>query len=338
MSAVLHVLLPGRDKVGGVPPFASWLARGTTLPAAVPGYLVALSEHFRWPHGPLPAAALIRQSVAGDAGGALWLSADPAWVQPELNGARLLACGNLGLSVEDSKSLVDALAETFEAEGMSLLVGDAQHWQLRLPSYVEVPSFPEPEDALGADLFEQLPKGEEGRRWRALINEAQVVLHNHPVNRTRVAQGLPPVNSVWLWGPGALPEWVECGLTRIYSDDLLAWALAHRANVDVQSRTMFAPSAHVEAARAGAAHTGVAPVGAASAAKGARGNPAIAAEAAPTYSLLDLQDIQPTDFERDWWPAIEAHLTAGTEIRLAFADGVRMVLRKSHRLRFWRKA
>ncbi|MGF6712302.1 hypothetical protein QFZ41_003266 [Luteibacter sp. W1I16] len=319
MSAVLHVLLPGRDKLAGASAFAGWLARGTTLPAAVPGYLVALSEHFRWPHGTLPAAALIRQSVAGDASDALWLSADPAWVQPELNGARLLACGNLGLSVEDSKSLVEALAETFEAEGMSLLVGDAQHWQLRLPNYVEVPSFPEPEEALGADLFEQLPKGEEGRRWRALINEAQVVLHNHPVNRTRTAQGLPPVNSVWLWGPGALPEWVECGLSRIYSDDLLAWALAHRANVDVQSRTTFA-----------------APVGAASA--GARDNPAIAAEAAPAYSLLDLQDIQPSAFERDWWSAIEAHLTAGTEIRLAFADGVRTVLRKRHRLRFWRKA
>jgi hypothetical protein len=60
VSAVLHVLLPGRDKVGGVASFAGWLARGTTLPAAVPGYLVALSEHFRWPQGPLPAAALIR--------------------------------------------------------------------------------------------------------------------------------------------------------------------------------------------------------------------------------------------------------------------------------------
>ena len=330
MGAVLHVLLPGRDKVGAVPAFAAWLAKGTTLPAAVPGYLVALSEHFRWPHGPLPAAALIRQSVAGDAGKSLWLSADPAWVQPELNGARLLACGNLDLSVEDSNRLVAALAETFEAEGMNLLVGDAQHWQLRLPGYVDVPSFPEPEDALGADLFEQLPKGEEGRRWRALINEAQVVLHNHPVNRTRAAQGLPPVNSVWLWGPGALPEWVECGLSRIYSDDLLAWALAHRANVDVQGRTTF-PGA----TRAGATS---APVGAASAAMRASANLAIAAEAAPTYSLLDLQDVQPSAFERDWWPAIEAQLNAGADVRLAFADGVRMVLRKHHRLRFWRKA
>ncbi|MET0935463.1 MAG: phosphoglycerate mutase [Luteibacter sp.] len=306
MSDVVNVLLPGRDKLRHVPAFAAWLARGTTSPAALPGYLVALAEHFRWPHGQMPAAALIRQSVAGDAGDALWLAADPAWVQPELNGARLLACGNLGLRPDESAALVAALAETFEAEGMQLLVGDAQHWQLRLPTYVDVPSFPEPEEALGADLFEQLPKGDVGRRWRALINEAQVVLHNHPVNAARVARGMPPVNSIWLWGAGSLPDWVECGLGRIYSDDLLAWALGHRADVDVQSRSTFAGAGTLR-------------------------------DVAP-YVLLDLQDVQPHDFEQAWWPAIEARLTAGAEIRLAFADGVRMVLRKSHRLRFWRKA
>jgi hypothetical protein len=325
MSAALNVLLPSREKLRHVPAFAAWLARGTTLPAALPGYLVAMAEQFRWPSGPLPAAALIRQSVAGDAGDALWLSADPAWVQPELNGARLLACGNLGLRLEESMALVNALAETFEAEGMKLLVGDSQHWQLRLPTYVDVPSFPEPEEALGADLFEQLPKGEEGRRWRALINEAQVVLHNHPVNAARVARGLPPVNSVWLWGAGALPDWVECGLGRIYSDDLLAWALGHRANVDVQARSAF--------------------VRADSSANRGRRKGDIADKSAPTkagdeisYTLLDLQDIQPAEFEQVWWPAIEARLDTGTEIRLAFADGLRMVFRKSHRLRFWRKA
>ncbi|NID06864.1 phosphoglycerate mutase [Luteibacter jiangsuensis] len=315
MGSVLHVLLPGRAKLAGTAGFADWLARGSRLPAGMPGYLAALAEHFRWPRGPLPAAALIRQSVAGDAGTSLWLSADPAWVQPELNGARLLACGNLGLSMADADSLVAALAETFEAEGMQLVVGDAQHWQLRVPAYVDVPSFPEPEDALGADLFEHLPKGEEGRRWRALINEAQIVLHNHPVNRTRVAQGLPPVNSVWLWGPGALPDWVETGLTRIYSDDLLEWALAHRAGVDIQPRGPL--------------------VGAAMAASKPRD---IAFEAAAAVGLLDLQDVQPSDFASDWWPFIEARLLAGTEIRLAFADGTRTVLHKRHRLRFWRKA
>lgn len=301
MGVVLNVLLPGRDKLATVVPFATWLARGSTLPAAAPGYLAAMAEYFRWPGGPLPAAALIRQSVAGDAGTAQWLSADPAWVQPELSGARLLACGNLGLTVEESAALVAALTETFEAEGMCLQMGDAQHWQLRLPADVDVPSFPEPEDALGADLFEQLPKGDAGRRWRALINEAQVVLHNHPVNRARASRGLPPVNSVWLWGPGVLPDWIECGLSRIHSDDLLAWSLGHKADVDVQARSAF-----------------------------------VGSDASP-YTLLDLQDVQADDFARSWWPAIQARLEDGAELRLAFADGTRTVLRKHHRLRFWRK-
>jgi len=304
VAPMLHVLLPGREKLASVPSFAAWVARGTALPAAVPGYLGALAEHFRWPEGPLPVAALIRQSVAGDAEGALWLCADPAWIQAELNGARLLACGNLVLDGNDAKALVDALAETFDAEGMQLHIGDAAHWQVRLPSYAEVPAFPEPEDALGADFFTQLPQGDGGRRWRALLNEAQVVLHNHPVNRHRTRQGLPPVNSVWLWGAGTLPAWVETGLNRVYSDDLVAWALAHRANVDVQARSQFASLDSANAA----------------------------------CELLDLQDIQPDAFERTWWPAIEARLLAGADIRLAFADGQRVSLHRRHRLRFWRKA
>ena len=303
MAAMLHVLLPGREKLASVPSFAAWVARGTVLPSAEPGYLVALAEHFRWPQGPLPVAALIRQSVAGDAEGALWLCADPAWVQAELNGARLLGCGNLALDHHDAKALVDALVETFDAEGMQLHMADPAHWQLRLPGYVDVPAFPEPEDALGADFFTQLPQGDAGRRWRALLNEAQVVLHNHPANRDRARQGLPPVNSVWLWGAGALPEWVETGLTRLYSDDLVAWALAHRANVDVQARSHFAE-----------------------------------AGSAAACELLDLQDVQPDAFARTWWPALEARLRDGADIRLGFADGQRVSLHRRHRLRFWRKA
>jgi len=34
------------------------------------------------------------------------------------------------------------------------------------------------------------------------VNELQMLLHEHPVNERRVARGLPPVNSVWLWGIG----------------------------------------------------------------------------------------------------------------------------------------
>jgi len=311
MATVLNVLLPGRDKLSFVEAFNQWLARGTVLPTALPGYMHAVSEFFRWPDGPLPAAALIRQSVAGDAGTALWVCADPAWVQPELSGARLLGCGNLAVSPADATSMVDALSDTFAEEGMTLLVGDPQHWQLKVPNYVQVPTFPEPEEALGADLFEQLPKGEHGRRWRALLNEAQVVLHNHPANAARVYNSLPPINSVWLWGAGTLPEWVECGQSLIHSDDLLIWALGHKAGVEVQPRSALV---------------------------GARSRAIPASGGASHAELLDLQDVQPSEFARDWWPFLEGRLESGSELRLAFADGRRVVLRKTHRLRFWRKA
>ena len=37
------------------------------------------------------------------------------------------------------------------------------------------------------------------------MNEAQMILHTHPVNAEREARGMPAVNSVWLWGGGTLP-------------------------------------------------------------------------------------------------------------------------------------
>src|SRR5690606_4093503 len=42
----------------------------------------------------------------------------------------------------------------------------------------------------------------EGRPWRRLVNELQMLWFDHPVNQAREARGLRPVNSVWLYGGG----------------------------------------------------------------------------------------------------------------------------------------
>jgi hypothetical protein len=47
------------------------------------------------------------------------------------------------------------------------------------------------------------------------MNEAQMILHDHPVNARRAARGLPPANSVWLWGFGV------AGAVTGRTDDLL---------------------------------------------------------------------------------------------------------------------
>lgn len=40
------------------------------------------------------------------------------------------------------------------------------------------------------------------KRWRKIQNEIQMSWHIHPVNEAREAQGLPRVNTVWLYGIG----------------------------------------------------------------------------------------------------------------------------------------
>ena len=56
------------------------------------------------------------------------------------------------------------------------------------------------------NLRECLPGGRDAVRVRALVNELQMLLHEHPVNERRAARGLPAVNSVWLWGAGDTAE------------------------------------------------------------------------------------------------------------------------------------
>jgi hypothetical protein len=56
---------------------------------------------------------------------------------------------------------------------------------------------------------------------RSLVNELQMLLHEHPVNEGRAARGLPPVNSVWLWGIGAARDPLVRVRGELLSDD--AW-------------------------------------------------------------------------------------------------------------------
>ena len=40
------------------------------------------------------------------------------------------------------------------------------------------------------------------------MKESQRLLKNHPVNQAREASGLPPANSIWLWGQGRSPQMI----------------------------------------------------------------------------------------------------------------------------------
>jgi hypothetical protein len=296
----LEIWLPDLSRFSADHPCRGWLARADHVADGPKGYLDGLGHYFICAGGFSP-AALTRELLAGDAWDAHWLCADPAWVQPDLSGARLLACGQLALQVDEARALAEPLLPVFAEAGMTLEVSSPDRWHLRLPPSLSLPDFAAPEQALGEDLYGHLPQGPDGRRWRVLLNEVQVLLHQHPINNERRMRGLPPINSLWLWGGGVLPQHMTTTLAGVIGEDLLLRALAKFADIPVQPRTAASISA----------------VG--------------------TGWLIDLQDQPVDDIANEWWSSVDA-LAKRQPLLLAFASGERWLCRPWHRLRFWRRA
>src|SRR5690606_22649806 len=141
-------------------------------------------------------------------------------IQPDINGARLLDHGEtLGLDAEDVAQLLPALKPLFGDAGMPIDAPSPSRWYLRLPASSKLPAFTAPDDALGDDVFEHLPEGNEGRRWRSRATGAQGVLHTPPPDARRMAAGKPPVNSLWSSGGGVPPDHVRRAYGRFHGGD-----------------------------------------------------------------------------------------------------------------------
>jgi len=63
-----------------------------------------------------------------------------------------------------------------------------------------------PHDITGKQINEYLPKGKGADELIHLMNSAQMVLKNHPVNRKRAEDDQLEANSIWLWGHGKTPK------------------------------------------------------------------------------------------------------------------------------------
>jgi hypothetical protein len=297
----LQLWLPALAQFEAGHPLRAWLARANRMADGASGYRAGLAQWFTGIEADLPAAAITRQLLAGDAGDAIWLSADPAWAQPDMSGVRLMACGHMQLQLDEAQALADGLRPALDEVGMQLLVSEPDHWHLRLSPGTPFPVFTAPEQALGEDLGAHLPQGAEGRRWRILLNDLQVLLHQHPLNAQRQQRGQSPINCLWLWGGGCLPPPPVSQLAGVVSDDLLLRALAAHAGIARQRRT----------------------------------TDAIAASGAAW--LVDLQDLPAHALVSSWLPAL-IPLFDREPVVLHFASGERWLHKPWHRWRFWRGA
>lgn len=183
---------------------------------------------FQQPDGDPPVAALTRIYDGGMPDEEWWVRADPVYLHADPDRMVLAAHGDLGLQPEEAAALSQTLAEHLAEEGWRLEMRAPERW------YVQVSEAPRltthsPGTILGRDIAGFLPQGQDAPHWRRVMNELQMLLHAHPVNAARESRGQPPVNSVWFWGGGRMPQVGSSAWEGVWSDALLPRALASHA-------------------------------------------------------------------------------------------------------------
>lgn len=192
--------LLGRGKLTRLPACTIHQATAQLLGQASPG---SSASRFTTP---LPAAALRGLAFGTQDASDIddWLCLDPIHLRVEQTRLCVDDPQQLALSTAEAESLAVSLAPTFAALG-TLHVLTPTAWNLRLhtkaPDLTLLP--PLPEHITRAAM--PLPKGEATAPWRHAINEANMVLHTHPVNLAREAAGQLTINTLWPWGNGCLP-------------------------------------------------------------------------------------------------------------------------------------
>lgn len=218
------------------------LTRDLTQNLALPAFTTLLGRGrlTRWPprsthdrladalglSAPLPAAALrgLALGAADRVAADDWLCLDPVHLRFDQN--RLLVDNprQLALNGVEAEQFAVSLAPVFAAFG-ELQVLAPQTWNLRLASAPPLPPTPPLPDSIARAAI-PLPPGAAWAAWRQAINEAQMVLHSHPVNQAREAAGQAVVNSLWPWGHGRLPQPAANAHDALWSNDPVAQGAA----------------------------------------------------------------------------------------------------------------
>ncbi|MBT3922736.1 MAG: phosphoglycerate mutase [Nitrospina sp.] len=110
------------------------------------------------------------------------------------------------LSHDDSGLLLNALQEQVIDAPVTFHHGGGYHNLM----FIKIPPISErltpPNELIGEGIRQFMPEGKEVRELIFVMNQAQIILHNHAQNKKRVAEKIDPVNSIWFWGNGELPS------------------------------------------------------------------------------------------------------------------------------------
>lgn len=185
----------------------------------------------------LPVAALTALIDLDNVKSRSWLRADPVYLHADLSSLLLFDHRDFSLEAEEVTGYFSLLSPLLEEAGLHLHCGRAPHrWYLTLQDQPDITTTP-PGVVSGQDIRPYLPVGKDSNFWLRLGNEIQMVLHDCEINQQRLNQGQTPVNSLWFWGCGALPEAGSTAIGQVICNDVLTKGLARHSGIPVESVT-----------------------------------------------------------------------------------------------------
>ena len=269
-------------------------------------FLQILTTELGLPYPEEGLAALRMWGQTGERPTAWIAAADPVYLEPRLDHLCLHALRTATIPPSDLRPLFDHLQETLAAGRRYGFARFGSKGYLRSEEPMSTATVPPyVVDQQPPDEF--LPTGEHAALHRNILSEIEMALHEHDVNLRRVAEGQPPVNSLWLWGGGMAPEQTKRPQPPLYADDALLYGYWESA----------------------AAVSDVWP-----------GDLAACADDSPHgfVAVTPAGDLR-RETLRGYLEELRGllHSRRLSRLVLLFRDGVRAEVRRSHRLKFWRR-
>ena len=131
-----------------------------------------------------------------------WWMANPVHLEAALDHVRLTT--QLTLAPDEWLELESGIGGVLDPS-LSFEGSSGANAYLRATRELDATTF-DPARAVGTDVHSYLPTGADAPLLKRAMTELQMWLHSHALNVRREQRGLLPINGLWIWGGGALPE------------------------------------------------------------------------------------------------------------------------------------
>lgn len=128
----------------------------------------------------------------------VWL-AELSAISVGREGATIAHPASFEITTDEADALFDAVSGLWADRAISALPLNNRQWRIWLDPSASARSLT-PAAMAEMRLSDWWPQEDSLREWRRLLNEIQMVWHDHPVNLARAERGEMPINSLWLFG------------------------------------------------------------------------------------------------------------------------------------------